>query len=267
MTELLVSFPRTLADAMVGLLASLPMSFRAAEDRPPDIIIVDGADSSWPSAAISAVGLDATVLVHQPRPTSAASVRALARESSSTSARVVLSESAAGAPAVDQLLRSGIPDALSVGFAWSTGPTDELRTMLFNQLRLLRRLGVRDLRRVAVDISTHAISVAAIGGLNDADLSLDLLASASAVARHRLRLYGWTSGVELDLPDDGTARPAHVELIGPHGATTFPTIYERADRATLRSLSTATHENPDPTPLDAFAADCELLSEWLEEHH
>jgi hypothetical protein len=138
--------------------------------------------------------------------------------------------------------------------------------MLFHQLRLLRRLGVGDLRQVGATISTHAISVAAVGRRNDADIVLDLLASAGPAVAHRLRLYGWTSAVELDLPDDGTARPAHVELIGPDGATILPTIYENADRATLRSMSTALYGHPDSAPLEAFAADCELLSEWLGEH-
>jgi hypothetical protein len=251
---------------MGGLLASLPTSFRAAERDSADIIVIDGADSEWPSAAISAVGLKATVLVVRPRSTAAASVRAIARESLSTSARVVLSESTAGDPAIDELLRSGMPDALSAGFAWSTGPTAELPTMLFYQVRLLRRLGVRRLRLVDATISTHAISVAAVGELNGADIVLDLLASSGPSVSHRLRLYGWTTGVEVDLPDDGTARPAHIELIGPDGATTLPTIYERADRATLRSMSTALQQHPDPAPLEAFAADCDLLSEWLGEH-
>ena len=81
-------------------------------------------------------------------------------------------------------------------------------------------------------------------------LSVDVTRAGAGSAR--LRALGENGGVDLWVPDAGTARAAQLTVTDPSGCVLLPTRYESAHRAALRGLAEVVQDAGTVADLDEF---------------
>ena len=87
--------------------------------------------------------------------------------------------------------------------------------------------------------------------------------STAVPAQARARLLTSSGGVEITLPDPGTARPAQIVITTPDGQQLLPTLWESPHRATWRRLSTSLAAGASTPDLSDFDADQRVLAHPL----
>ncbi|GGM62842.1 hypothetical protein [Microbacterium saperdae] len=237
------------------VLASLPLSYaRAPEVGDADVVVADGA-AGWPGRVSAHLDAGvATALIVDPRPDDSAAVRDLAQAAEASGARLAVSETAASNPAVHDIAPQ--LEGLDTITVVSRGPASA-SDLLFDQLRLLRALGIGQLVERDATRGRKSVVVTLDGALGGRALLVKLQASTTeaGVLQHRVQAYGAASIVTAELYGADTARPARVECSTADAASTTPTIFESAHRASWRAL----HREGSTVDLEAFADDIDLL--------
>lgn len=222
--------------AVAPVVASLPVSLRwveAGNEVPPDIEAVDGGPG-WPRRMVDAVsrGVRGLLLV-QP-------VAVAPDEVPQLSVPVVVDHRFAGNPA--------LPPAADDFADWPTGALVELSSLLpdpagapqllLDQLAVLRRLG---LTTATLERLTWSPAGYHLRGVTSAGAPLLLSVHVTTGSAPHLWVRGLAPelAVELTVPDPGTARPAVLVRTTSEGATTRPTVWETAHRASWRRLHSA----------------------------
>jgi hypothetical protein len=215
-----------------GLVASLPLSLRLAHGPVADLALVDGA-SGWTARALSAIAHGTrSVIVLEPTP---ADPTALADAADQRGAHVALASALADHPALD-----GLRDLLDASFAelvLDTSGSDSLDAQLFAQLRLLRALGLQDLRLSAIGRTPAAYLIEGEGLLDSIPRRLRLTgARGASVARTTLTAHAPTATARLLWQSGAEARPAQVSLTDPTGSHQLPAIHEGGHRHIVRNI-------------------------------
>lgn len=256
MTAPLTTLPDPeLIDLDRQLRSSLPLSYAAAIDPgTADVALVAGS-AQWPLRVAGLLGDGiARAVVIDPRPADPESVRALAADEDA----IVLSEPLASHPAV-----SAIADALG-GTDTLVLSSSEIRPaadQVFDQIRLLRALGVSDVRPLDVLVNGESILVTLGGARADVAVRVRLSAATTRAGRprHQVRAYGAAVVVSADLPGPQTARSATVTTSSPTGILAVTAPLETAHRVTLRRV----RRGDVASDLEGFATDVALFSDLL----
>jgi hypothetical protein len=237
------------------LRASLPLSYAAAVDgQDADVALVAGS-ADWPRRATARVrdGSPCAVVI-DPRPADAESIRALA----GAGGEVILSEPLASHPSVPAIAEA--LDGTDTLVLSSLDPRPA-SAQVFDQIRLLRALGVSDIRPLDV-LDNGASVLVTVGGVRgDIPMRVRIVAVTTRAGRPRyqIRAYGVAASVSAELPGPETARTAAVATNSPVGTVTVATTAETAHRVALRQVRAGTALSD----LEGFAADVALFSDLL----
>ena len=220
---------------VVPVVASLPISLVGSpDDRPADLVAVDGV-AGWPEQLRASLedGTRGLVLVH-PCPAPAGEVP------DETSVPVVVDYRFAGNPALPaagKAFSGWSADAL-VELAAVVPDAGDLPETLVDQLATLRRMGLAaaEVSRLVWDGGGYYLLGSTTGG---SPILLSAHVTSGTSRSLQLRGLGAAVGVELTLPDPGTAQPAILVRTTPEGATTAPTLWETSHRAAWRRLTAA----------------------------
>lgn len=232
-------------------LASLPVSYAPAPD--PDqasVVVVSGA-GDWASVARRRLDRGCgTVIVVHPEP---ADLGPLEQASGS----VVIDSVWAGNPAVSHAAeeftaRAGSAQLLECRVV--SLPGRSLAANVLDAAALVRALTgpLRDITFVHAD--SHGLTAAARS--NGLEVAVSIVRTNARRPFASARLLTGDGGIELTVPEPGTARPALVTITDPDGLQQLPTIWESAHRAAWRRVAAGVPSSD----LADFAADQLLLA-------
>jgi hypothetical protein len=240
----------TLPDSAGGaVLASLPLSFAAVgREADADVLVLDGREPDWPARLTP--GPRRVVLVDPVPPASDLSpVAAFVLDTPWGSNPVC--------PAVARALVAAAWERLECRVVAPPLPGDRDRCLEAELLRvvsLARAVGVPlDALRVVVRTAAGLTAQGTAGGKI---VDIDVTVTEAQPRRVRLRALTDDGDIAAVIPDPTTARPAELVVTDARGATTCPTLWESAHRATWRRL--LAHDNADDSA--GFAHDLALVT-------
>ena len=246
--------------AIGPVVASLPVSLRwegAGNEVSADLVALGGG-SGWPQRTVDAVahGVRGGVVV-DPSPVAPDEVPRV-------SVPLVIDHRFASNPAVASAAHhfAGWPaDALVEVSVLLSNPADAAR-MLLDQLATLRWLGLPpvSLERLTWSPGGYHLRGSAASG---APLLLSAHVTTGAPSQLRVRALAPELAIELTVPDPSTARPAVVVRTTSDGATTQPTVWESAHRATWRRLHAAVVDGIPTDDLADLRADLQVAGHVL----
>jgi hypothetical protein len=230
---------------LAEIIASLPMSFaHASAGETPDVVEVS-AGAAWVEAALAAVGTRPKgILITRPTVADPEQILRLAARADEAGVVVALADPFAGHPA----LTAGAPlltealsscESLFVTVTLPSSVGQGAQEQVLTALRVVRAVGAEGV--VLTTATTGSGGVVVDGSIR---LSSDRVSpfaalgtNTRAVAPHvRVRAYGPSATVEIDIPNAATARPARIQVVDGSGSVTAPTIYESAYRAAWRRM-------------------------------
>ncbi len=234
-------------------VAALPMSLHPG-GKDADLVGLAGG-AGWVDAAMAAIEAGARgVLVVDP---SAADARALAERD----VPVVLDGRWTYNPAVldSAAAFSARNDAESLVEVRADVPVgSDLERVLLSQLALVRT-AVAPLVQLSFD-RWNARGWDARGTLESgARVALAAILTDALEPAASLRIIKPTDAVRLTVPDPATARPGHVVVSSPEGATLLVTKWESAHRVAWRTLHGLVTAGATGTDLAGFERDVELV--------
>lgn len=244
------------------LVASLPRSLRRVDDSVADLVLVDGAPG-WTALAKQALAQGArTLVVIEPTIVDLASLTKLADAIDLAGADIALvsalADSAAPASLCDLL------DATFGELVLDGTQSGSLAGLLLTQLRLLRAVGLDDLRLTTAAVTPAAFIIEGEGQIEGIERRIRLTGSVGAgPARIALNAHAGAATARLSWRGDAAARPVDVSLADATGLRTLPAIHEGGHRHALRSLRPAPDAPRGSLALHCFSRDLHLLQELL----
>jgi hypothetical protein len=223
-------------------VSSLPRYFRSAVADGAIAVVAGNGDWTGPLESALAGNRRAVVLV-QPGFAEPVTVLDLAERATARGVPVLVDYACASNPAVVAAADTwrttvGPIGVLEVTSGHGLDAGHDSIAILLDQLAAIRALlgPVGRLRQLGISGGAHTavLTVPVTGGELIASL---IAAPTEAWGRGtRMRWLGATEALELEVPDDTTARPAQVRHVTEAGEHLTPTIYENANRATLLAL-------------------------------
>jgi hypothetical protein len=219
-------------------LASLPISYTAAEaGSVPQVMLVSGA-GDWPHRAADAIATGCRgIVVADPGFTPADGVAALADLVNRNGTVVELSERHAGDATLRRHQQHLARHLLTVStiVVSQIGSFESPAAATLEIVRTLRVLGyiprITDLWTVGQAAIVRGVAGAiAIEGMTTA---------GSAGVGQRIAALGFGRTLRLTLHGDGSARPADIRIANARGERKMSGVYESADRAAWRRMSAA----------------------------
>lgn len=225
--------------AIEAALASLPMTLRAASG-PNAALRAVGGGAGWCERAAAALSEGARgVLVVRPTAVDIAQLSALAEHD----APIVLDSRWRHNPVVDRVpeLLAALDGGASLleahAYVADEGSLDDA----IRDLALLAQAAGGQVRSVsAVQRSAGRLVVHGHVGGNALHAVADVTSAGSGAAW--LRALGASGGVQLVVPDAGTARAARLTVTDPGGHTLLPMLHESAHRNAWRRLAAAVQQ-------------------------
>lgn len=243
--------------------ATLSQSCRfSADPAGVDILLVDG-NGDWPSAVTAALEHGAgTIVVLDPGIVGASAVSELSETLAASKTAIVLSESAAGNPALAPWVAAwqGQPTAIALH-----GSGRERRdTKIFAQLRVLRAIGVSLEKVIDHQGVDGAGLLTAMARFADEPVVVRAATHHSNVGQPSQKVDAFFAAglARLTLPMASDARCAAASVTSANGELTLPSIFEHAHRAAVRVLAGGTQSLPSD-PLGGFAKDLLTLEELM----
>lgn len=238
------------AGAVGSVIASLPVSLGPGSND-ADIRAISGRPG-WTAAALTAIADGARgVLVVEP---AAEDTTALAHATEAAVVPVVLDRRWASNAALDSAAAAALEvagEAVLLDSVAVAAPHTDPELLLGEHLALIVRVAgdIPELRIVQRGPRGYTVA----GRLpNGAPVSLQGILTHALPGGARLELITADGGVNVEVPDPDTARPATTTVATASGATMLPTIFESAHRTSWRRLAGAVDGSAPTTDLADF---------------
>jgi hypothetical protein len=220
------------AGAVSAVVASLPVSFRPAADR-PDVVAVAG-HAGWTARATDAIINGAQgVVVSGPAAEDAAELSAAA---DAAGAVVVLDRPWAGNLVLDaanvtvhSVIEAALEEAVLLDSVAIAAPGADPLHLLAEQFAVLVQCGieVRNVRMVQRNENGYTVAGILAEGI---PVALQGILTSALPATASLTILTSAGRADVMLPDPAAAWPAEVRVVTAEGATTLPTLYESSHR-------------------------------------
>jgi len=248
-----------LAPRLAGTLATLPVSFRAAETGAAAMAVLVGGDDAWALRAAQAIDAGArVVIVADPGMCDPDTILALADRADQTGAVVEFAERYAGDPTLlrhqAELVQHLIATATIL--ISQVGNVADAPGAALDMVRTVRALG----QALCVTHCWDAAHAVVVRGMVGDKLFEGIATAAKAGQGQRIDALGFGRTVRIALRGDGSARPSDVRIANARGERKLPQVFESADRAAWqRALQAVRGGAADSGALRQFAADVAMI--------
>ena len=261
-----MTLPLTIAAEAPGLqqrlrktLATLPLSYRAPDDRADASVMLIAGNGDWAARAAAAIGAGARgVIIADPGITDAGSILTLADRAERAGAVVELAERYAGDPTLLRH-RADLIQHLAATSTILMSQVGDFATPAHAALDMVRTahaLG-QPLTLTHVWQATHAVVVRGTAGEK---LFEGMATSGSGGAGQRIDALGFGRTLRLSLRGDGSASPSDLRIANAKGERKLSPVFESVDRAAwLRAHAAVDGGQSDGQALRQFAADVAMI--------
>ncbi|OFI38530.1 hypothetical protein BIU82_04215 [Arthrobacter sp. SW1] len=248
------------ATAVRATVASLPLSFRAADPGETAHVHAVAGTPGWTAAALRAVDDGARGIVVVAPCVEDTSALAEAAEAAGTAVVLDLRwESNPGLAGAEEAVRSTAGRAVMLdSLAVSAAGSDPGTVLTEHLAAVVRVTGSLDALRI-LHLGPHGYTAAARLA-NAAPATLQGVLSNAVPAGVELHLHSDDGGVSVTVPEPSAAWPAEVRATASQGELLLPTLYETAHRNSWRRLKDHLDAGTLPADLAGFARLTEQLT-------